>query len=108
MVNSRLWRSYLSNSSSFFADSCSSSTNTHTHTHTHTHTPIADQLFQYIANETNTKKSSSGYGLAPVSSSSHKSRTAPPTSTATNKKTMSTHNEATPPSSQQLDTKKDQ
>ena len=36
----------------------------HYNSFTHTHT--ADQLFQYIANETNTAKTSSSYGLKPV------------------------------------------
>ena len=38
----------------------------HVFAHTHTHTHTADQLFQYIANETNTAKTSSSYGLQPV------------------------------------------
>ena len=68
----------------------------------------ADQLFQYIANETNTKKSGSTYGLKP--SSSQQNRTVSPTSAASSTTTETTPStsETTLTPSEQPEAKKEQ
>lgn len=73
---------------------------------------VADQLFQYIANETNTKKSGSTYGLRP--STRQQNRTLSPTTSATSSTTTTTSetpptvSETTPTPNEPPEAKKEQ